>query len=329
MTKTETIRHALVGKTFTRADGATVAPLAEIIDTAQRQLGWQDIAPGGDWDRVTRRSKVAGANGTLSLRSLLPEITGTPSRPSMAATSRLSGEQMTIGQAVLMNSRVAMAGSHIVTLPEQRLIDGTAPALTEAPSGLRLIHPAPFAEVVETLGEGEIPASTLASIITEGSVDRLTMKQIGVRIPLPRSAMKDVGEAQLTAEVLASIALGVGSAIDRLLLSALVAATPAAFTPAAAATKGIRWQELMALVGTSGAGAAADRGDLFVAGVPAEITPDMAATIVAAYDRFAVIVSPEIDLLVTRMDAAGSVTLTGWFDAQAIIPDAGFAWVVA
>lgn len=329
MTKTETIRRALVGKTFTRADGATVAPLAQLIDTASRQLGYADHIPAGYTEPTARIRKLAGTNGTISLRSLLPEVTGTPARPSMAATMRPAGEAMTLGQAVLANSRVAMAGAHVILLPEPRLIDGTAPALAEVPSGLRIIRPAPFAEVIETLGEGEIPASTLADIITEGAVDRAMMKQIGVRIPLPRSAMKDVGEAQLTAEVLASIALGVGSAIDRLLLSALVAATPAAFTPAAAATKGIRWQELMALVGTSGAGAAADRGDLFVAGVPAEITPDMAATIVAAYDRFAVIVSPEIDLLVTRVDAAGSVTLTGWFDAQTIIPDAGFAWAVA
>lgn len=329
MSKNENLRHHIEGRHFTRATNATVAPLAEIIDMASRQLGYTDHTPVGMLEPTARIRKLAGTNGTLSLRSLLPEIKADPFRPTVATEQFVSGERVTLGEAVLRNSRVAEAHAQIITLPEPKLIDGAAPALQEVPSGLRVINPAPFAEVVQVDGEGEIPASTLASIIKEGAVDRSTMKQIAVRIPMARSDFRSVPENQLVSEVMASIAVGVGRAIDRILLSAIVAATPAAFMPAAAATKGIRWSELRALVGILGAGAAVDRGDLFVAGVPAEITNGMDETLVAAWDRFGVIVSNEIEVLATRMDARGGVELVCWFDAQAIIPDAGFAWAVA
>ncbi|MFU8865088.1 MAG: hypothetical protein ACNA7O_14325 [Rhodobacterales bacterium] len=334
MSKNENLRRQIEGRHFTRATDATVAPLAEIIDTAQRQLGYDAHTPIGAQDVTWTRKKIAGTNGTLSLRSLLPEINGTPSRPSSAATIRPAGEQMTIGQAVLMNSRVAMAGAAVIALPEQRLIDGTAPALAEVPAGMRVINPAPFGAIVETLGEGQVTASVLADIITEAALDRSAMTQRAFRVPLPRSAMRDIGEAQLTAEALHAIALGLGRAVDAQLLAAIVAATPAVYTnqpvgtASTAAARGLRWQDLAAIVGTAGAGATVDGGQLYVGGVPAELSADMTQTLVGAWDRFGVVVSPEIEVLAERIDATGGVTLTCWCDMQALIPDLGNVWAV-
>lgn len=332
MTRHETIRRQIEGKHFTRATDAIVAPLAEIIENAQRQLGYEAHTPIGAPDVTWVRKKLAGTNGTLSLRSLLPEIKGTPSRPSSATTIRPSGEAMTLGQAVLANSRVAQAGAAIIALPEQKLIAGAA--LQEVPAGMRIIEPATFGAIALTDGEGEVATSDLSAIVTEGALDRDAMTQRAFRIRLPRSAMRDIGEAQIIGEALHAIALGLSRAVDAQLLAAIIAATPAVYTnqpvgtASTAAARGLRWQDLAAIVGTDGAGATVDGGQLYVGGVPAELTADMAETLVGAWDRFGVVVSPEIEVLAERIDATGGVVLTCWTDLHALIPDLGNVWAV-
>lgn len=332
MSKQEIIQRALVGKTFTRATGATVAGLAEIIELAQRQLGYDAHTPIGAQDVTWTRKKIAGTNGTINLRSLLPEIVGSPSRPSVAITNRVAGEAMTLGQALLMNSRCAMAGAHVIALPEQKLIAGAA--LQEVPAGMRVIEPANFAAITLTDDEGTVAASALADIVTEATLNRDTMTQRAFRIPLTRSAMRDIGEAQLTAEVLHAIGLGLGRAVDQTLLAAIIAATPAVYTnqpvgtASTAAARGLRWSDLSAIVGTTGQGATVDAGQLYVGGVAAELTGDMAQTLVGAFDRFGVVVSPEIEVLAERIDATGGVVLTCWTDMQALLPDLGNVWAV-
>lgn len=335
----EYLRVQLTGRTFTRAAGATVAPLAEILAEARRQLGYADHTPAGMAEPTARIRKLAATNGTLSLRALLPEIVGAPSRPSMAATVRPAGEALTLGEAVLANSRVLQAGAHLIALPEPRLVNGTAPALAEVPAGLRIVRPAPFARIALTDGEGTVTATALDDVIAAAALDRSAMTARAFRVTLPRSAQKDVGEDQLTAEALHAIALGLGRAVDAELLAALVAAEPANFNLAAAAAKGLRFSELSAIIGTAGTGATTDAGALYATwpttfpgsvptpGVPAELTADCAETLVAAWDRFGVVLSPEIEVLAERLDATGGVTLTCWLDMAALVPDAGFAWL--
>lgn len=334
MSKQEIIQRALVGKTFTRATGATVAGLAEIIELAQRQLGYDAHTPIGAQDVTWTRKKIAGTNGTINLRSLLPEIVGSPSRPSVATTNRAAGEAMTLGQALLMNSRCAQAGAAVIALPEQKLIAGAA--LQEVPAGMRVIEPANFAAIpLDALtDEGTVATSALADIVTEGTLQRDIMTQRAFRIRLPRSDMRDIGEAQIIAEALHSIALGLGRAVDQTLLAAIIAATPAVYTnqpvgtASTAAARGLRWSDLSAIVGTAGAGATVDGGQLYVGGVPAELSADMAETLVGAFDRFGVVVSPEIEVLAERIDATGGVTLTCWIDMQALLPDLANVWAV-
>jgi hypothetical protein len=86
---------------------------------------------------------------------------------------------------------------------------------------------------------------------------------------------------------------------------------------------------LRAIIGTGGAGAVADRGGLYVSGVAAETSDAVTQTVIAAFNRFGVIVTPEIELLAERTDAAGGVVLTAWLGIAALVPDAGFAWSVA
>jgi hypothetical protein len=53
----------------------------------------------------------------------------------------------------------------------------------------------------------------------------------------------------------------------------------------------------------------------------------MAATLVGAFDRFAVAVEPELSILMERT-RAGALVVTCWADFAALVPAPGFAWAV-
>lgn len=298
--------------------------ILDLFRRASRQLGYHDHQPVGMPEPTARIPKPAAVNGTLRMSAYLPEIEADKAQPTRSDVP--AGERLTIDAAALLNSRVTQAGAHIIRLPEPAFIESGEPVLTDTPAGLRTIRPAPFATVADG---ADVTASALADVIKEAKVDRATMPQVAVRIPLPRSAIKAVGDAQIITEVTHAIALGIGAAVDRALLSAIVAAGPASFTFGAAAAAGLRHRDLRAIVGTGGAGAVADRGELFVNGIGAETSDAVAETIIAAFDRFGVIVTPEIELLAERTDAAGGVVLTAWMGIAALVPDTGVAWTVA
>ena len=298
--------------------------LRDLVRRASRELGYHDHQPVGMAEPTARIPKAAAVNGALRLTDHLPEILFDKARPSRSEIP--AGERFTIDAAALFNSRVAQAGAHIIRLPEPAFIESGEPALTDTPAGLRIVRPAPFATVADG---ADVTASALADVIAEAKVDRATMPQVAVRIPLPRSAIKAVGDAQIVAEVAHAIALGVGAAVDRALLAALVASTPDAFSFGAVAAAGLRHRDLRAIVGTGGAGAVADRGELFVNGIAADTSGAVAETIIAAFDRFGVIVTPEIEVLAERIDATGGVTLTAWMGIAALVPDASLAWAVS
>lgn len=298
--------------------------ILDLVKMASRQLGYHDHQPVGMAEPTARIPKPAAVNGSLRMSDYLPEIVTDAGRPTQ--TEVPAGEKTTIDAAAFLNSRVADAGAHIIRLPEQTLIEGPAPVLADVPAGLRIVQPAPFSTVAD--GD-DITASTLADVVSEAKVDRATMPQIGVRISMPRSALKDIHEAQIVAEVTHAITLGVGAAVDCALLSAIVAAGPAPFSFGAVAGAGLRFGDLRAIIGTGGAGAAADQGGLYVSGIPAETSGAVPQTVIAAFNRFGVIVTPEVELLAERTDAAGGVVLTAWLGIAALVPDSGFAWAVS
>ena len=298
--------------------------ILDLVKMAGRQLGYHDHQPVGMQEPTARIPKPAAVNGSLRMSAYVPEIVTDAARPTQ--TEVPAGEKTTIDAAAFLNSRVADAGAHIIQLPEQTLIEGPAPVLANVPAGLRIVRPAPFSTVAD--GD-DITASTLSDVIAEAKVDRSTMPQIGVRIPMPRSALKDIHEAQIVAEVTHAITLGVGVAVDRALLSAIVAAGPAPFSFGAVAGAGLRFADLRAIIGTGGAGAVADQGGLYVSGISAETSDAVPQTVIAAFNRFGVTITPEIELLAERTDAAGGVVLTAWMGIAPLVPDADFAWTVA
>lgn len=159
---------------------------------------------------------------------------------------------------------------------------------------------------------------------------RDALSQWAVRIEVPRSVQKARGFDQVATEIAVALSLGMGRAIDGELLGAVAAAAVAPFTIAAAAAAGVRWGELVAMIGTDGAGAVPENGRLFAAGVPAKLVPVVAGTIVGAWSRYAVATLEEVDLLVERQSRTGKLVVTAWMGLQALLPEGeAFAWSVA
>lgn len=314
--------------------------LSGLIDGASRALGYQDIAPGGDYDRATRRAKIAGVNGRLSLsREILPALMDRDGQITRAPAARPGGEKMTLAAAAAGYSRVIAAGAHLVQLPEETAAipaggASGAIALRNRPAGLRLVEAANFAAIAldPITGEGTVTATALPR--PEALIDREALTQRAVRFEIGRREQKDLTAEELESEILTSLALGLGRAMDAELLTAILATTPPAYTalPAgnasAAAALGLSWDELRAIVGTSGLGIEVDNGTLFAGGVPATLTADAAPTIVGAFNRAAVVHHDMADILVERRNAAGDLVVTAWLGMSALLPMPGAFWTV-
>lgn len=313
--------------------------LSGLMEGASRALGYQDIAPGGDFERAHRRAKIAGVNGRLSLsRELLPALMDEEGRITRAPAAGPGGEKMTLAAAAAGYSRVIAAGAHLVRLPDETASAAVgksgAIALQNRPAGLRLIEAATFGAVAldPLTTEGEITATPLPR--PEATIDRDGLSQRAVRFEIGRREQKDLTPEELESEILTSLALGLGRALDAELLAAIIATTPPAYTAlpagnaAAAAALGFRWSEIRAVVGTSGQGIEVDNGNLFAGGVPAELTADAAPTVVGAFNRAGVVHHDMADILVERRNAAGDLVVTAWLGMSALIPTPAAFWTV-
>ncbi|MDR5784633.1 hypothetical protein QCE63_35145, partial [Caballeronia sp. LZ065] len=224
-------------------------------------------------------------------------------------------------------SRIAQAGATVVVMPDPSkafAVDGVGEVtMTPRPARFLTIEAAPFAVVEDgaDVGESALPLSRAA-------IDFSTAPQMAIRFRVSRRDQKDFQD-QADA-IMTAITLGLARAADATLLAAITAAIPAAFSLAAAAEKGLRFDELRALVGTAGAGAAVSQdGKLRVAGVAAELTADTAATFVGAFSRSAVAVHEAIDVVAERTSVAGDLVVTCWANMQALLPNAGMFFKVS
>jgi hypothetical protein len=352
-------RH-LEGKHMTRsATQAAGVELAQLIDLAKNALPQNRFfSADGETSRFDKnRSGIAGRNGTISLRAYLPDLVDSDWRPyATPAPTAPAGEVHRLDTALLLNSRVMQAGARLIVMPssmepvsdkQNRFVgfrDEPAGFVTiEAASldvlSLQTVNP-PLAggsqvwippedrtEPSDNTQEATITAQAIP--VHEAKVNRDGWTQRGLRFELKRSTMKAKGMPLLTAEMMTAIALGIARAADQELLSAITATNPAAYSLAAASAEGLRFGELRAIVGTGAAGAAVnDSGRLHVSGVPAELTPDMAGTLVGAWDRSALAINDEIQLLVERTNANGSMAVTCWVDMQPLLPEPGKFWSV-
>lgn len=263
-------------------------------------------------------------------RAQLPAMFDKQGRLRRVPRASQAGSVVTLSTAVVFNSCVASAGAHVLIEEDRRIAHVVGRtfdvAIEDVPAEFRNIEAARFG-VVDIDVEADAPTIEIPTLAASMSWKDAT--NYGVRFEIPRSERKKRNRGELEEEISVSIALGVARAADQALLSALVAANPGAFSLAAAAARGLRFDELHALVGTSASGATvAGDGVLRAAGIAAELTPDMAPTIVGAWNRAGVMVNDELTVVFERANRHGRLSCTAWVKMIPLVPDPSAFWVV-
>lgn len=310
--------------------------LTEAVAQARRALPFIERAPGGDLDRTQRIPMPAARMVTLDIGSDHLPVFDAPAgnQPS---------EAMTLAESLLTHARTLQAGARLLIEPKGLDIEtGTGvPALQVVPMGLELVRAAPFAVVTDPDGDldpetpGAAVLTPLASVLVNDRIERPDdLKNYAVRVSLTRREQKARNDGELLAALLHAITLGLAQAADAELLGAIMAADPGVFSLGGAAAKGLRFQELRAIVGTDealngsafGPGYGDQAGRLFVHSIPAELCAAADRTVIGAFDRFGLAIGGEIRLLIDRTAGDGSLTATCWCAMKAVLPDPGFAW---
>jgi hypothetical protein len=270
-----------------------------------------------------------------SMRSLtltmthLPFLTGNDERFTTVSAGNIAGQSTKLDTAIIRGSRVAAAGANIIVRPAPKHAYQTGltagVSVYEADTYFVTVAPAAFASVAD--GDAVVATALPAS---RAKINWDEAIKLSVRFNVPRRDPRTYGQEQIANEILTAIPLGIARAADNLLLTAINATTPEAFSIAAAAAQGLKAEELRALIGTSGTGAQfrAD-GQLIAAGIAGEMTADMAGTLVGAFDRSAVAIHDEINILAERLDGDGNLAVTCWVDMIPLLPDPAKFWAVA
>lgn len=339
-TAQERTRRSLIGSASTRQQSAAPAPnpLVPIFAEASRAMPYVERDRPGDREPL-RINKHAAAVRTLVLKSTpMPALFDREGRMVRQPAGNLAGQTMMLGAAIVNASRTAQAGANIIVMEhiEPQIIESGSDSknmvFMSSPTHFVTVDPATFAEVADDSDTPETdPPVHVAQVVRDG-------RSFGVRFKVTRAQQKERGEQLVADELLAAIISGVAQTADLVLLEAIKAATPAAFTLGAAAAAGVRFTDLRALVGTDGAGAHVSASGNLVAwpfninvqtgGIAAELTPGIAETIVGAFDHAAVVLGPEMTVIAERLNARGDLMVQGWLNIDAAVPDVSKFWTV-
>lgn len=315
---------------MTKSTNARAFDLAALLSDAKLAQPHVAHVPAGLAEPTAFIPKPAAVSSVLGLDAdslpALIEKDGAIARTPFAAPG---AQTLRLDAAIAHASRVAQAGAAIIIRREPDSAAATGRTgeiiLQRVPGSFDVIEPATFSAVADDADVAVSPAPRYSA-----AIDFSAVESRAVCIEVPRSMQRSVGRELLGAELLTAVALGLARVADSVLLEALAGATLADFSLAAAAASGVRFDELRALIGTTGTGAAVDAaGKLRAAGIPAELTADTASTYAGAFDRAAVAFHADIPLHVERRDAAGNLALTCYVTAQALLPAPGFFWNVS
>lgn len=309
--------------------------LRALLDAGKRQVGYTELAREGQPSVFTRKKAATAAN--FSLRELETAARAADDAPGLPVAEHAAGKLIPVSAAVIERSRVAQAGARVLVVDpaaEARPAgQGTGvPAFQYTKTQFVTVAPAPFAQIPAGVDvtESDSPTSRIYVGFDGNTNESFDGPSYGVRFQLTRRQVKDVPADQLLQELMLSITMGLARAADHALLSAIVAANPAPFSLAAAATAGLEFRQLRALVGTNGTAAAVGQdGTLRAAGIQAELTPTIASTVVGSFASAGVAVHDSLRIAIERTNAAGDSFVTCWADLQALLPDDSFFWAAA
>lgn len=299
-------------------------PFSTFIERASQQVGFRHVT---DYDGNVRAtiSTPAALVDHVALGDLeVPVIGDTKLRNVHFPIGREAGKQSKLSATLLTGSRVAEAGARIIVvpeLPESRVVNDQTIFL-KPKIHFDLIESAIF----ETVADGADAADSALPFFS-APIDIGETSNLAFRVKLTRAERRVYEAGYLSDAALGSIRMGVARAADKVLLDAIIASTPTAFSIGAAAALGFKFSELRSLVGTAGDGASVGQdGALRVAGVAAELTPVIAATVVGSFSRAAVAVSERITLTAERANLNGDLNITCFANMEALLPMPGAFW---
>lgn len=303
----------------------TENPLLALIDKAQSAMPHKTRYTSGI-DEPQYIRKPAAAMRTLAMGST--SVTVDPAgHVLVGGAGNSSGETITIDKAVFNGSRFAQAGGILIHLPEHASLLETGVtgvmAVRREPVSFSVINPAEL----QLVGDDEdAPSGSLPVFVAGFSRD--DQKSYGVSFVLTRAQQKARGKQTTADELLASIVAGLSKVVDRLALQAILATNPDNFSFSAAAAAGLRFADLKALIGTEATAAAIrDDGRLTAHGISAELTDVITSTVIGDFSKAAAVIGPDLDILVSRLNKNGDVTVTAWLSVDAICPAAGKFWL--
>ncbi|MBT2791213.1 hypothetical protein [Paraburkholderia strydomiana] len=273
--------------------------------------------------------------GIIDLNSdELPKIQDKNGALKRPPAGKAAVENLKIDAAILRQSLVAQAGAEIIIYkdPTEAVSTGVLGdvVMMSKQSYFETFEAAPFALVADG---GEVTVTPLpinrAAIHVDATGGLQTASGIyGLRFEFSRATLKSY--PSIEDAIMHAVVQGLARTGDAVLTAGIMAATPAAFSLAAAAAAGVRMSELRGLVGTAGHGAAIDNnGVLRAAGIAAELSPDLSATIVGSFARSAVMIRSDVEVVVDRTNIDGSLAVTAWAGLQALLPDTTRFWTVA
>lgn len=304
------------------------ARLRVLAEDALRAQPYALRERGGDAEpMLIKQSLVKGLSAFLA-SSTLPALFSKDGELIRTPNASLAATTITLDAALIRNSRVAQAGAHMFIHrdPTRAVATGeTGVIATESrASAFRVIEAAKFSSV-DVDSEDEVTVSALP--VHVAAIDFTQAVAKSFRVEIPRSDRKDVSMELICCELTAALTLGLARAADELLLSKISEATPANFTLALAASQGLRFAELSAIVGTSGNGAnVSEDGHLRAAGISAQLTDAVSPTIVGAFSRAAVAIGESVDIYFQRTDKSGLIQATAWSSMLALVPDPSKFW---
>ena len=321
-----------------------ISQIRALMDQASTAQVWTGRVPAGFTEPTAFVKAPAGRAGVLNITTTqLPDLFDKEGRwKGIQPAAIPAGEVITLAGALAANSRAVKAGAHLVieNPNDVQPINGVPGAVSRLVQQFTTVEAAPFAFVLE---DAEAPASELPAY--RRLVEWGRAKPYAVRLEIKKSQRHAIGDDQIAAEILGSIALGVARAADAAFLNELGALDDLGlvepFTIGKAAAAGLRFAELRALIGTDGTGAMVNAaGDLAAlpftptagyqaGGIPAELTAGTAATYLGAYNRAGLAVAEEIPVTVARVDKAGTLAVTAWVNVLPLIPQPAKFWRVA
>jgi hypothetical protein len=313
-----------------KAGAATLQRILALAeDAAKAQPFVAHVAPGAVEPHGFSRAP-AGMSAILRLSDdYLPDLIDADGRVIRTPFAAPAGGSLRLDAAIAAASRVAQAGAHIILHSNTGSDDAVGAegviGVRRQYSELRCVEAAQFSVVAD---DADVAVSDLPTLAAR--IDWETAPSMAVRFEVPRSELRNPGLESIAAEIMAAVTLGVARAADRLVLQECAASAAAGFTLAAAAARGLKFDELRGFSCLDGAGAVGPDGRLRVAGIPAELSGDCAVSVVGSFSRCGIAIHDEIVLHLERRGLSGGLTATALITAQALVPSGvGAFWTFA